>query len=552
MRLNPFKKKSNRGGMSKFKAGSIAIAVIVIFTYLGFTKFKIPFVHGYQAYAVFSNANQLRPGSFIREDGINVGQVKQINPVSSCSGVQPCSAADVTMDIFSNGLPIHKDATFNIRPRIFLEGNFFIDLHPGSPSAPVAPSGYTFPIQAGTEPVQFDQVLTSLQSDTRHNLQVLLEQYGTASKKSASSLNRGVQYMQPAFQYTSAVSHDALGLQQHDLSGYIDQGGTVAAATDQKPALENLVTDFNTTAHALAIQQANLQSAVAELPHTLSVAIPAFNALNAAFPPVRELARKLVPGVVSTGQMIPVTLPLIGQLRQLVQPSELQGLSNDLRFTIPALAKLTKQTIPLLRNQVRPASSCSANIIYPWSQLTIPDAHFNAANGFPNRKVFQEQVDFLPGLAGESRNFDANGPYVRVGISAGASLTYSLSNGFFGQTLEPLEGAQPSLPPGGNRPPIAGGDIPNYPCETQAPISTLAAPETTGPKPSPNILPGGTLTNPLGLTLSKSPSSSSAKSSNSASAKSSNAAAAKSSNASTAKSSNATASKTSSTGASKP
>ena len=32
------------------------------------------------------------------------------------------------------GLPIHEDAQLKIRPRVFLEGNFFVDIKPGSPS----------------------------------------------------------------------------------------------------------------------------------------------------------------------------------------------------------------------------------------------------------------------------------------------------------------------------------------------------------------------------------------------------------------------------------
>ncbi|HUJ34855.1 MAG TPA: MlaD family protein, partial [Solirubrobacteraceae bacterium] len=188
------KRIRSRGGISPFKAGLIAIIAIAIFVYLGFTKFANPFASQYAVHAVFSNANGVKPGSPVRIAGINVGQVTGVGPVPGCklggtpqktSGgpSQQCSAADVTFTVSSNGLPIHKDATFAIRPRIFLEGNFFIDLHPGTPEAPTVPSGYTFPIQQGTEPVQFDQVLTSLQSGTRQNLQVLLQQFGTALKK---------------------------------------------------------------------------------------------------------------------------------------------------------------------------------------------------------------------------------------------------------------------------------------------------------------------------------------------------------------------------------
>ena len=132
------------------------------------------------------------------------------------------------MKISNQGLPIHNDATFAIRPRIFLEGNFFVDVSPGTPQAPVASNGHTFPIQQGVEPVQFDQVLTGLQADTRQNLQMLLQQYGKAVKQGGPSFNRSIQYWLPAYEYSSIVAHDALGIQPHDLSNYIAAQGQVA------------------------------------------------------------------------------------------------------------------------------------------------------------------------------------------------------------------------------------------------------------------------------------------------------------------------------------
>ena len=44
--------------------------------------------------------------------------------------------AVVTMEIKDNGPPIHKDATLKIRPRLFLEGNFFVDMTTGTPGRP--------------------------------------------------------------------------------------------------------------------------------------------------------------------------------------------------------------------------------------------------------------------------------------------------------------------------------------------------------------------------------------------------------------------------------
>jgi phospholipid/cholesterol/gamma-HCH transport system substrate-binding protein len=493
------RRRGRRKGMSPFKAGLLALVALIVFVYLGFTKFANPFASQYTVHAVFSNANGLKPGSPVRIAGVNVGQVIGVGAVPGCkvggslqktaaaSGSQGCTAADVTMTVDNQGLPIHKDATFAIRPRIFLEGNFFVDVDPGTPEAPDAPNSWTFPIQQGTEPVQFDQVVTSLQAGTRQNLQTLLQQFGTAVKKGGPSYNASIKYWLPAYEYSAVVAHDALGLQPHDLSNWIAEQGEVSGAIDTHPQnLQNLIANFNTTAHAFAVQNVALEQAVAALPKTLAAAIPALHALNADFcagpqvpncapGPLPQLAKALIPAMKSTGPMIDASLPFITQLRYLVSPSELRGLTADLAKTVPALSQLTRESTPLMAGGVRPAASCAVNVVIPWSQLTLNDPHFNASNGFPPHPVYVEAVDFLPGLAGESRDFDANGPYIRI-LGTGGTLTYSLQPGLFGQALAPLEGEQPQPPPGEHAPPLE----PNVPCETQQPITDLSAP-TGGP-----------------------------------------------------------------------
>jgi hypothetical protein len=109
-------------------------------------------------------------------------------------------------------------------------------------------------------------------------------------------------------------------------------------------------------------------------------------------------------------------------------------------------------------------------VIIPWSNLTLNDPNFNAKNGFTPHQVFQEALTFLPGLAGESRVFDANGPYIRV-LGQG-NFTYSVAQGVIGQAIAPLGGVDPQPPPNWVRPPLE----PTVPCETQAPITDLTAP----------------------------------------------------------------------------
>src|ERR671911_20928 len=141
-----------RDGRSPFAIGLIALVVILILVFLGFTK-DIPFTRPYQVKAVFQSSNSLRPDSPVRIAGVEVGKVKKVEADEGTDN------AVVTMSIEESGLPLHADATAKIRPRIFLEGNFFVDLRPGSPGAPVLEDGGVIRVTNTASPVQLDEVL---------------------------------------------------------------------------------------------------------------------------------------------------------------------------------------------------------------------------------------------------------------------------------------------------------------------------------------------------------------------------------------------------------
>ena len=137
--------------------GLMAAIVCVLIGYFGFTK-DIPFTQGYRLKAQFESANSIRPNSPVRIAGVEVGKVKSVEPLEGTN------AAVLVLELKDTALPIHADATAKIRPRIFLEGNFFVDLKPGSPGAPQLDSGDMIKITQTATPVQLDQVLTSLQT----------------------------------------------------------------------------------------------------------------------------------------------------------------------------------------------------------------------------------------------------------------------------------------------------------------------------------------------------------------------------------------------------
>ena len=96
--------------------------------------------------------------------------------------------------------------------------------------------------------------------------------------------------------------------------------------------------------------------------------------------------------------------------------------------------------------RLRELSSCATNVLVPFGDDKLED------KAFPTHgPVYQDLAKFLPGLAGESRSFDANGPYFKV-QGAGGAETLNLGNGLFGTVAEPIVGNNP--PPIRQRPPL--------------------------------------------------------------------------------------------------
>ena len=445
--------------MSDPKVALVTLAILIPVIYLGFTK-SIPLRKTYEIGAVFESSNNLKKDSPVRIAGVEVGRVTKVERVAKGG-----EAVKVMMRIGKAGRPIHTDAQAKIRPRIFLEGNFFVDLEPGSPSAKELDNGATIPINQTSIPVQFDQILTSLQSDTRHDLKLLLDEYGKAlDKGGAKGFNRSIPYWRDAYRGTAIVNEAMLGRNPHDLSGYIKNAGATAAALDRNAvALKSLITDFNTTAGAFAREDDNLRAAIAELPRTLRAAMPALAALNASFPPLRAFARDLRPGVRSSGPALDASIPLVRQLRGLVSKPEARGLARDLSPTVPALSRLSRRGVPLAR-QNRLLASCQNETVIPWSHDKVGDEQFPALG-----PVYTEAPKAFPGLAGESRSGDANGQWFRVLASGGTNLV-QLSPGVFGTTANPILGANPPKPK--TRPPLDE----SKPCETQQPPDLRSKP----------------------------------------------------------------------------
>jgi phospholipid/cholesterol/gamma-HCH transport system substrate-binding protein len=460
--------------------GLVAVVIAALVMFFGFTK-DVPFTHGFLIKAQFESANSIRPNSPVRIAGVEVGKVKSVE------GVEGSNAALLTMELKDSALPLHADATAKVRPRIFLEGNFFVDLKPGTPQAPTLDSGDTIKISQTASPVQLDEVLTSLQSDSREDLTAILDGLNTAlnakptaaedaanspltqGQTAAESFNDALDDIPEAERSTAQVLEALLGTEPgRDVARLIRGTANTADELDRyEGELQDLITNLNRTTATFASESANLRSSIRELAPTLANANTAFASLNAAFPPTRAFAREIRPGVRETPATIDAAFPWIEQTRKLVGKDELGGLAAELSPATTDLAKLIDRATELLP-QTDLASRCLRDVVLPAGDLVINDEF---TTGEENYKEF---FYALVGLAGEGQNFDGNGMYVRF-QTGGGSQTVSL--GSAGSSTGQLVGNNVQVPLG-NRPAYPGKRPPYKP---EAPCYQQKLPDVNGP-----------------------------------------------------------------------
>jgi len=463
------KPRRRRDGGGTFRIGLITAIVLAILVYFGFAK-DIPFPHGYRLNAVFETSNNIRLSSPVRIAGVKVGKVKAIERKPDTN------TAIVEMEIDPNGLPIHKDAEAKIRPRIFLEGNFFVDLKPGTPSAPILDDGDTLPITQTAVPVQFDQILGILQSDTRKNLQLTLQGLGdaltrkpsaaddldsdpaTRGQTAAESLNDAIDYGKPALKGTALVNQALLGVDRDDLSRLLHGlSRTMEGLGRNERQLEELLVNFNATVAATAAESTDLQASVRLLGPTIEHADGALTAVNDALPPTRVFAREILPGVLETPATVNATFPWIKDFRPLLSQAELKGLLQDLQPGTEALAHVSQQSLQLMR-ETNLLSRCATHNVFPVQNAKLDDGALST-----DATVSEEFWHALVGIAGEGQNFDGNGYFVRLQPGGGNNYLEiaGRKDPYYGALPDKPLGTRPDWP--SSKPPYK----PHVPCYTQ-------------------------------------------------------------------------------------
>jgi phospholipid/cholesterol/gamma-HCH transport system substrate-binding protein len=293
-------------------------------------------------------------GQSVDVAGVQVGQVGAVDLENG--------RAVVTMNIYKKYQPIYRDATVLLRPRTPLK-DMYLALDPGAKEAGAVPSGGMLPVGNTRPDVDVDQILGSLDADTRDYLLLLLSggaqafhdpgaQGSTPSPAAVADLRGTFKRFAPLNRDTETFTQ-LLAQRQANISHAIHNLQLVTRSVGGvNGRLTSLIESSNTNFSAISSQDANLQSALTLLPGTLSQANQTLGKVQAFSSQSATTLHALIPFAHAFGPALQASRPLFRDttpvLRDQLRPFTVavQPLAKVLN---PASAEL-KQATPHLVN----------------------------------------------------------------------------------------------------------------------------------------------------------------------------------------------------------
>lgn len=348
--------------------GAIMIVFVSIFLYTIYTRPSVPFLSGggRTLSAQFPAGTNVRPGyTPVRVHGIDVGQVKSIKRGANGRG------ALVKMELDKGvKLDLHSDMRMALRWRTLLGRNVYVDIMPGSPSAPKYAGG-TLPQSRTQDQVELDTALEPLDVDGRKALQTMITEFdkgfsdpqavraaigsagGTFRGLGGNATVSGPYKPSGATGGTGAMGAAAAGLPAlrgvtvGDLPKLV-QGANRALGqlTRDQVALGGLVTDGSTALSVTAARSADLASTLNTAPGTMRTTRATLARLEQTLDVIDPLADQLKPGLAKLPKTANDTAATLRNLRPLL--SDLRPTLANLRPALTDLRSASRAGVPAL------------------------------------------------------------------------------------------------------------------------------------------------------------------------------------------------------------
>jgi phospholipid/cholesterol/gamma-HCH transport system substrate-binding protein len=241
-----------------------------------------------------------------------------------------------------------------LRPKTGLK-DMIIELSPGNPTSGKLKSGGTVPIQNTLPDINPDEILASLDGDTRAYLRLLLAGGAQGLRNNQAQLAAVFKRFEPTARDVAKIT-TLLSTRQANLRRVIHNFQLLSTELSTRDAsISAFVVSNNAVFQRLANQDANLQATLQLLPPTLVQANSALaktgrlaNVLGPSLQALRPAARALGPALVQVRPFLKKTTPIIqSQLRPFTVASiptirKLKPAAQDLAALTPNLVTTFK------------------------------------------------------------------------------------------------------------------------------------------------------------------------------------------------------------------
>ena len=359
--------------------GLILIATAVSGVILTQQRLRIPFISPtpIKMYAELDNAQSVTPGQgqTVQVAGVKIGDIGEAKLRDGRAIVR------LDIDPKFDDL-IRTDARATLRPRTGLK-DMYIQVYPGSQDAPLAKKNHTIPISRTMTDVDLDEILSSLDADTRDYLQLFINGAGDGLKGRGQDLAEVFRRFKPTFRDLGRVNR-AVAQEKEALKTSINSLAKITTELNRRPQqLTRLVDTSAATFEAFASEDQNLRSTVRQLPGTLAQAQRTLSAVEPFADQLGPTARRLVPAF--------------------------QALDEANRATRP----LGREATPIVRDQIRPFVRSARPLVRdlrPAAQglsATMPDLtrSLKVFNTFFNMLAYNDKGREAPDVAGRDEGY---------------------------------------------------------------------------------------------------------------------------------------------------
>jgi phospholipid/cholesterol/gamma-HCH transport system substrate-binding protein len=284
----------------------------------------------YTLKAEMSTAQSVTPGQgqTVNIAGVQVGEINKVDLVDG--------RAVITMKIKPKYDKIYPNATILLRPKTGLK-DMIAELDPGSKDGgkPLK-SGSTIPVSQTLPDVNLDEILSSLDTDTRSYLQLLVHAGGEGLRNNGKNLQAVFKRFDPTLRDLARVN-GLLATRQDDIRHVVHNFALLSKALAGKDQdLATLVDSSNAVFRALADQDQNLRASLRELPPTLTATRGSLNHINTLAANLGPTLQSLRPGARALAPAQQALRPLAVQSTPIIK-NQLRPFTRDALPTIKAL-----------------------------------------------------------------------------------------------------------------------------------------------------------------------------------------------------------------------